>query len=71
MYQRIMVIALMLGMICGIIFNFPANALDDKPTIYLTFDDGPSVYTSQNPTLCATLTSSSLVQKNHSSLIHG
>ncbi len=47
MYQRIMVIALMLGMICGIIFNFPANALDDKPTIYLTFDDGPSVYTSQ------------------------
>lgn len=46
MYQRIMVIALMLGMICGIIFNFPTTAKETH-TIYLTFDDGPSEHTSE------------------------
>lgn len=49
MYQRILVIAFMLGLICGIVIKLPTIALDEKtqPRIYLTFDDGPSIHTSQ------------------------
>lgn len=47
MYSRILAIAFMLGMICGIIIQLPTIAADQstQPVIYLTFDDGPSEYT--------------------------